>query len=231
MKSFKHIFRLLIFSMIALFLLVACERPTPRVPDGETQEVAPPADATAVIDEQPTTVAIPADPTPVIESTVVVEGEVDAVPEGEQPSTEGEAAEEGGAAPDVEETAVPAEEPAQRPEDGIHVVQAGDTLFKLALQYGVSVEEIAAANGLTDVDTLDIDQEVIIPEPGTVVIEPTATSVPLSEEITHIVKPGENLFRIGLQYGFTVAELADYNDIENPDQIDAGQAIRIPPQP
>jgi LysM repeat protein len=34
-----------------------------------------------------------------------------------------------------------------------------------------------------------------------------------------------------LRYGFTVAELADYNDIANPDRIDVGQQIRIPPKP
>ncbi len=215
MKSFFHFSRLLIFSIFALFLLVACERPTPRVDEVDVTEV-PAVEATAVPVVQPTTVAVPTETSPAVEATTVVEGET---------STEGEAPAE------VEETAVPDEEPAPLPENGIHVVQAGDTLFKLALLYGVTVDEIAAANGLADVDTLEVGQEIKIPEPGTVTIEPTATPLPPSEEITHIVQPGENLFRIGLQYGFTVVELADYNGIANPDRIEVGQAIRIPPRP
>jgi LysM repeat protein len=42
------------------------------------------------------------------------------------------------------------------------------------------------------------------------------------------VQAGQNLFRIGLQYGCTVAELAAYNGIVNPDYINVGQEIRIP---
>ena len=211
MKSFTIFSRLLIFSMFTLFLLVACERPTPRVDEVVIPEVLP-VEATAVLDVQPTSIAVPTEAAPVVEATTVIE-------------VEGETAAE------AEETAVPVEEPAPLPENGIHVVKAGDTLFKLALLYGVSVDEIAAANGLTDVDTLEIGQEIKIPEPGTVTVESTATPAPPAEETTHIVQPGENLFRIGLQYGFTVVELADYNGIANPDRIEVGQAIRIPPRP
>jgi LysM repeat protein len=32
-----------------------------------------------------------------------------------------------------------------------------------------------------------------------------------------------------LRYGFTVAELAAYNNIPNPDRISVGQEILIPP--
>jgi len=219
-KSFTHFSRLLIFSIFALFLLVACERPTPRADEVDTPEV-PAVEATVVIDIPPTSVAVPTEEAaPAVEATT----DVDLEGEGETPA-------EGETSTEAEETAVPAQEPAPLPEDGIHVVQAGDTLFNLALRYGVTVDEIAAANGLTDVDTLDVGQEVKIPEPGTVVAEPAATAVPPTEETTHIVKPGDNLFRIGLQYGFTIAELADYNSIANPDRIEVGQVIRIPPRP
>lgn len=50
-------------------------------------------------------------------------------------------------------------------------------------------------------------------------------------ETVHIVQPGENLYRIGLQYGFTYQELAAYNGIANPDRLEVGQEIRIPPRP
>lgn len=63
------------------------------------------------------------------------------------------------------------------------------------------------------------------PEPPA---EPTQAS---TGETIHTVQAGENLYRIGLRYGFTAEELAAYNGITNPDRIDVGQQIRIPPTP
>lgn len=45
----------------------------------------------------------------------------------------------------------------------------------------------------------------------------------------HVVRPGENLFRIGLAYGFSWVVLAHYNGIHNPNRIHVGQVICIPP--
>ncbi len=64
---------------------------------------------------------------------------------------------------------------------------------------------------------------------------PEATAAPTQEtsptgEIIHTVQAGENLFRIGLRYGFTIQELATYNGIANPDVLSVGQQIRIPPR-
>ncbi len=116
-----------------------------------------------------------------------------------------------------------------------HTVVAGDTLTGLSLLYNVSVELIVSANNLTNVDSLDIGQVLVIPAEGTVVVATTepgaqATAVPpATEERTHVVQAGENLFRIGLQYGFTVDELAAYNGIANPNVLEVGQVIKIPP--
>jgi LysM repeat protein len=53
---------------------------------------------------------------------------------------------------------------------------------------------------------------------------------------THVVQPGENLFRIALSYGTTWPVLAAYNGIANPNLIFVGQVLKIPaggtaPQP
>ncbi len=44
----------------------------------------------------------------------------------------------------------------------MHVIRPGDTLFALALQYGVPVDQIMALNGLTDESQVKIGQELII---------------------------------------------------------------------
>jgi LysM repeat protein len=45
---------------------------------------------------------------------------------------------------------------------------------------------------------------------------------------THVVQPGENLFRIALSYGTTWPVLAAYNGIANPNLIYVGQVLKIP---
>lgn len=61
--------------------------------------------------------------------------------------------------------------------------------------------------------------------------EPTseATETPSPEgEVTHVVKKGENLFRIALRYGSTVETIANANGIANPALIYVGQELTIP---
>ncbi|MFW6097083.1 MAG: LysM peptidoglycan-binding domain-containing protein [Chloroflexota bacterium] len=153
----------------------------------------------------------------------------------EQPATE-EGGEPTATAPETEEEAEPAG-------DVIHTVVAGDTLGDLANQYGVSVEDIAAANDLPDVHTLEVGQQLIIPlsgETGAAEEETPAEEAeeveggeeesPPAEERVHIVGAGDTLFRIGQQYGFTVDELVAYNSLANPDRLEIGQEIRIPPE-
>jgi LysM repeat protein len=64
----------------------------------------------------------------------------------------------------------------------IHIVQKDDTLLGIAYRYGVSMDEILAANPGIDPRILSIDQEIIIPltegDPLTTLL-PTATPIPL----------------------------------------------------
>lgn len=46
--------------------------------------------------------------------------------------------------------------------------------------------------------------------------------------VTHVVQPGENLFRIALKYGVTVQAIAQANNITNPNIIFIGQSLTIP---
>ena len=46
----------------------------------------------------------------------------------------------------------------------IYTVKAGDTLYKIATKYGVTVKQIAACNGLTNVNTLHVGQKLKIPK-------------------------------------------------------------------
>jgi LysM repeat protein len=49
------------------------------------------------------------------------------------------------------------------PGEQVYIVQQGDTLFQISLQYGKTVDEIAARNGITNVNLIFIGQTIIIP--------------------------------------------------------------------
>ena len=55
-----------------------------------------------------------------------------------------------------------------------------------------------------------------------------ALPVRRGETIYHVVKPGENLFRIGKAYDVSFEELARVNGIRDPTQIRVGQRIMVP---
>ncbi|HRF96334.1 MAG TPA: LysM peptidoglycan-binding domain-containing protein, partial [Aggregatilineales bacterium] len=44
-----------------------------------------------------------------------------------------------------------------------HIVQQGETLFEISLQYGIPVNSIAARNGISNINLIYINQELIIP--------------------------------------------------------------------
>src|SRR5262245_36762093 len=48
-------------------------------------------------------------------------------------------------------------------QDQIYGVQPGDTLSLIALRFGVTVESILAANGISDSNELNVGQQLIIP--------------------------------------------------------------------
>lgn len=61
----------------------------------------------------------------------------------------------------------------------IYVVQSGDTLGAIAQRFDVSLEDLMAANGLTDPNTLQVGQSLLIPIGGIVpppTPEPTAAT-------------------------------------------------------
>jgi murein DD-endopeptidase MepM/ murein hydrolase activator NlpD len=49
------------------------------------------------------------------------------------------------------------------PQNVFHVVLPGETLFRIATQYGVSVNEVAQANGITDPSVIYPGQQLLIP--------------------------------------------------------------------
>ncbi len=92
-----------------------------------------------------------------------------------------------------------------------YVVQSGDTLSEIAEGCGLTMSELAAANGLYPPYQLLAGQDLTFPRPS-----------------SHTVRRGENLYRIGLRYNINYLDLAAHNGIAAPYAIEVGQEIRIP---
>jgi murein DD-endopeptidase MepM/ murein hydrolase activator NlpD len=71
--------------------------------------------------------------------------------------------------------------PGLRTEPTEHVVRSGDTLGQLADRYGVSVEAIAEASNIADVNVLEVGQTLVIPVPNPVARGPAFKIIPDSE--------------------------------------------------
>lgn len=106
-----------------------------------------------------------------------------------------------------------------------YVVQPGDTLYAIARRYGISVNALAAANGLTTRSWIYVGQSLTLPDAGTAPA-PAPAPAPATTGI-HIVQPGENLFRLGLRYGTTAAAIRAANGLSS-DLIYVGQRLVIP---
>lgn len=114
---------------------------------------------------------------------------------------------------------------------GVHIVQPGENLFRIALRYGVRLADLAAANGITNPARIFAGQRLVIPG-GTVAAAPvtttTTTTTTTASGSTYTVQPGDNLFRIALRFGVNMNELAALNGIADVTRIFVGQVLQIP---
>jgi LysM repeat protein len=119
----------------------------------------------------------------------------------------------------------PASVLAAPPDQGgpVHVVQAGETLSSIASRYGVTVEAILAANGLTDPNYVYVGQRLIIPGGSD---GPARDG--WGQGGQYVVKAGETLTSIALRFGTTVAALAAANGLSNADYVYVGQVLSVP---
>lgn len=138
-----------------------------------------------------------------------------------------------------------------------YVVQVGDNLFRIALQFGLTTSQLAEANGITNPSLIFVGQRLTIPD-GAIEVEvptetatPEATEDPTSEpEVTetpvateepettpenvtstssYTVQAGDTLFRIAVANNTTVATLISLNpSIANQNVIFVGQRINLP---
>lgn len=141
-------------------------------------------------------------------------------------------------------------------QEATHTVQAGEYLYSIANQYGVTVNQLKEWNNLTD-ESLQINDVLVVsaeastpettpetsetPEPMPENPETPAPEIPTTDTqttsevdystgtvVVYTVKPGEHLSLIARRYGVTANELRLWNHLTS-DVLQVGQELKIIP--
>ncbi len=107
---------------------------------------------------------------------------------------------------------------AQDGEEAYYIVQEGDSLWEIAARFGVSLEDLQQANGISDAGQVVIGARLVIPGLQGVNGELDTTTVAY----------GETLRSLSRQYGISESTLARLNRIVNPGELYAGARLIIP---
>lgn len=98
----------------------------------------------------------------------------------------------------------------------IYVVQYGDTLSKIAQEYGTTVATLASINNIQNVNLIYVGQIIKIP----------SSSYDMSHRL-YVVKRGDTLWGISRRFGVSIARIVMLNRIANPNLIYPGNVLRI----
>lgn len=112
-------------------------------------------------------------------------------------------------------------------EDGIHVVQRGESLGTIAQRYNVSLNELARSNGISNPNFIYVGQRLVIPGRQ---VSPNRGATSASTSVGdgyYTVQRGNTLAQIALNHGMTVNDLLRLNGLTNPNFIWVGQKLRV----
>ena len=101
--------------------------------------------------------------------------------------------------------------------NNVYVVRKGDTLWSIANNFNVSVNDLKSANNKSN-NSLSIGEQLIIPGKSTG--ENVSTTI-------YTVKSGDNLYSIAKRYNVTVNEIKSLNNLSS-NILSIGQKLSIP---
>ena len=90
-----------------------------------------------------------------------------------------------------------------------HRVEPGETLYRIAQNYEVTVDLLQHANGIIDPTRISTGQQLSIPR-------------------THTIQKGDTIYSIGRHYNIVPAVILAANEIMDPTQVRVGQILHIP---
>lgn len=110
--------------------------------------------------------------------------------------------------------------PVAQPQARTYTVKSGDTLSKIASQYGTTYQHLAQINGIANPNMIRAGQVLKIDGNAQVQVQPQVNR-------TYTVKSGDTLSSIAKKFGTDYKTLAAKNGLANPNKIFAGQILKI----
>ena len=114
---------------------------------------------------------------------------------------------------------------------GTYTVKAGDTLYRIAYNHGISLTTLLSINGLSETSTILPGQQLVVS--GSAKTTATTTTTTSAKTVsystgasTHTVKAGDTLFRIAKNNGLTLSELKALNGLTS-NNIRVGQVLKV----
>jgi LysM repeat protein len=107
-------------------------------------------------------------------------------------------------------------------ESVVHIVQPGESLGQIAVEYGVDPVALLQANNIANGNLIRVGQRLVIPGIS------TRDALEARGE-RHVVQSGESLSMIATQYGVSVEAIMAANSLDDPNTIVVGQELLIPP--
>jgi LysM repeat protein len=109
-----------------------------------------------------------------------------------------------------------------------HTVQPGENLFRISLRYGVSMDDIAAANNITNTSRILSGQELVIPglespDAGDEINNPLIAAAP----VIYTVQRGDTLSQIADLYDVSIDVLVQGNNLTATSRIYPGDELQI----
>lgn len=143
------------------------------------------------------------------------------------------------------------------PKSVVYEIKNGDTLYGIAIEYGVTLDAIVAANSVTDLTGFHVGDKLTIPLTGEAVLPPSAAAVDLAADAdpaqaaggasappdpsqpqpivvraqeVYRVQPGDTLDDIAAKHNVAVKDLQAFNpQTADKAELKAGQEIVIRP--
>ena len=117
---------------------------------------------------------------------------------------------------------------------GSYTVQAGDSYWRIANKYGISIQELQRLNGTSDY-TLHPGQSIKVPGSGTNAsassnsssASTSTTSAALAAGGSYTVQAGDSYWRIANKYGISISELQRLNGTSDYN-LYPGQSLKVP---
>ncbi len=112
----------------------------------------------------------------------------------------------------------------------IHVVQSGETLYSIATRYNTTIDQIAAANGLSQPYVIHRGNQLTIPAQGgaPAPAEAAPAPQPAATYATYTVQRGDSLSIIAAQFNTSYITLMQLNGIADPNFLAVGQVLQVP---